>query len=102
MRYTLHTFDQVLGINNTSNYSKLKIYPNPTQDNISVSLNSEIEEKADFIIRDINGKVCIKKEIVIKRGENEYSFDLSAFGKGLYIAECIFSSEKTVTKIIKQ
>ena len=44
-------------------------YPNPTQDNITISHNSKTDEKLTFTIYDFNGRTLIKKQLIQQENE---------------------------------
>ncbi|CAN5503505.1 hypothetical protein BH11BAC1_BH11BAC1_01230 [soil metagenome] len=60
------------------------VYPNPTQGNISLKINSEDESAYNIKIVDIAGRIILDEEVNAVIGENEFSFDLTNAAKGIY------------------
>ncbi|MEO8088116.1 MAG: T9SS type A sorting domain-containing protein, partial [Bacteroidota bacterium] len=60
------------------------VYPNPTQGNISLKINSEDESAYNIKIVDVAGRIILDEEVNAIVGENEFSFDLTNAAKGIY------------------
>ncbi len=78
--------------------NSIKIYPNPTKDNLIIEFNNEFNN-AEFILYDILGKELINKTI----NGTKVRVDLGSINSGIYfysIRGCNF--EALTGKIIKQ
>jgi acetyl esterase/lipase len=73
---------------------KLKVYPNPFENEIHISL---IDESFEFKILDLLGK-----EIMNGNGFGEETINLDGFITGTYFLNIEFSGQKLVTRIVKQ
>jgi len=83
---------------NTSR-THLKLYPNPSHNNIYVELY--LKEKGSFttVINDMNGKALLTKKIFGNAGYNFFQFNISTFAPGIYYAN--FSNGESI-KFIKE
>ena len=74
-------------------------YPNPTQDNITISHNSKTDEKLTFTICDFNGRELIKKQLL----EQENEINMQYLPPALYLVNITDSKNHSVKsfKIIK-
>lgn len=78
----------------------LNIFPNPTNGTIQISfigLEAAVG-KMQFI--NIDGVVLDSKIVEYSKGLNELSYDLSAFGKGVYLIQFITKHETQTVKVI--
>lgn len=96
---TLFIDDLVLvyntGLSNVVNNTLSKVYPNPTQNIITISTqNNKIFE---VVLTDINGKEITKLSNQI----NQTHLDLSGLNNGLYFLRTISSDGTSVQKIVK-
>ena len=78
----------------------LNIFPNPTNGNIQISFFGL--EAAVGILQFINidGIVLDSKIVEYSKGLNEISYDLSPFGKGVYLIQFISKHETQTVKVI--
>lgn len=80
-------------------FSNLHIYPNPTSDIINIHSDDIFQEKLDFSIYSIDGKL-IKK--LTRQNKNEISVDVSMLKNGLYFIRVETDKKVGVLKFIKQ
>lgn len=81
---------------------QLKVYPNPTQDELNLELETNLQGKYQWIIKDMNGKTLIelqgeKNEMVIQQKIN-----LQHLPNGMYILEWKNERGQARKKIIKR
>jgi Secretion system C-terminal sorting domain len=74
------------------NQNKLKIFPNPAAESLSVLLEQPLEEDATFRLMGIRGEQL--KESRIPKGSTLQHIDLSNLPNGLYILEIQTDSGK--------
>lgn len=82
-----------VGIEEKNRYTnKVKIFPNPAKDNLTIT--TEIEEAQNVKIIDVSGKMvgCFKIQNFIAR------INTSLFAEGMYFCEIIDKKEKVLTK----
>ncbi|MBC8035331.1 MAG: right-handed parallel beta-helix repeat-containing protein, partial [Chitinophagaceae bacterium] len=79
----------------------IKITPNPASEKIQIKIaNLESQKKLTILITDEAG--IIMKTVDMKPGINSVEMDVSAWGKGLYIASFIQGSRRISKKFITQ
>jgi hypothetical protein len=84
------------GINNISEETKFKIYPNPSKGNVQLDYEITVNnELANVTIYDLDGRALISNRNVLPH-EN---IDISSLNKGLYFV-CIKYNEQAITKKI--
>jgi hypothetical protein len=84
-----------------SNINGLTVYPNPTQN--SVTLNATVKPLSNIEIRVVNilGVTILERNETASVGYFEYKFDLSKFPNGMYIIEIKSLDQDITTRIIK-
>ena len=61
-----------------------KVYPNPTNDHVTVSFNAESEESYTFRLMDVTGRIILSENYTSVTGENQYQLNLFTIAKGVY------------------
>lgn len=85
-----------LAVDETTAQDGIKVYPNPTQNLLSVESSELVEE---FSIYDISGReVAPSKKVNSKK----FTIDFSAFTPGVYMVNFQISGNKKVKKVIKE
>jgi hypothetical protein len=79
----------------------IKISPNPSQNNFSVSAFTAFEKRIKMEVSDIAGRSVILEEIALSLGENRISF-LSTLATGIYTARFTDETSSTSMKLIIQ
>jgi len=77
------------------------VYPNPTQDNISITYFSDQDENTYVYIYAISGKLMKMQKIDSNYGVNKKDINLRMFPKGEYIIKLVNKTEIEVMKFIK-
>lgn len=80
------TFKPIVINYTNSNVEFGNVYPNPTVDNINLSIKSEVSKKFTIVIINVLGKEIVKD--VIQTNENEtinYITSIKEFSKGVYM-----------------
>ena len=65
---------------------KLNAYPNPTNDLLTLSVQSKISQNAILTLLNVQGKVILEKTVLVTNGDNQFELNLGAFPKGYYYA----------------
>ncbi|TRX35402.1 DUF3500 domain-containing protein [Flavobacterium restrictum] len=87
-----------LSVNDVSLVSKIKIYPNPTTDVLSISNESSFTN-ANFSITDITGRTILKKSAVSGTSAN---INVASLSKGTYIVKIEDEGKSMTSKFIKK
>jgi hypothetical protein len=80
------------------NNSKVLAYPNPANNNVTVSFSSKQNGKYIFEVSELSGKTLLHKEINALQGMNNTRIDVSGFAKGIYLITVI-APDKTKQSI---
>ena len=86
------------GIRNISNSGGvMNVYPNPSDGNINVIIEGNMNISARLIVIDVLGRLIKEQPVDIKRGSNAINLDLSA-SNGTYFIELIDQSNTLIDK----
>lgn len=79
--------------------SSLSVYPNPTNGEVNISINSAAETLNEIVVINLLGQ-----QVMTVRGQNKdyYSINLSGMGKGIYFIKLNFASGSVTRKILLQ
>jgi hypothetical protein len=76
--------DDAVSVEEINNSTSFSVYPNPSQGNFNISLESEKAETLQLMVTDIIGKTVINKTINVS-GKSLETISLNEFGKGIYL-----------------
>ncbi len=85
--------------NETDNNLIYKLYPNPTNDNIFVELNSEELAGSEIKVTDVTGKVILNHRITNK--DRKIELNLRNYNSGVYMMKLENNKNTIVRKIVK-
>ncbi|MFM9944640.1 MAG: alkaline phosphatase PhoX [Bacteroidia bacterium] len=99
---------QGIGIHNVgvkpviSESSRVKLYPNPTSGNTTLSINLENEENLEIMVIDVLGKeVTPAISKISASGETSLTLNTSGLSTGLYFVKITTSNTIYVTRLLK-
>ena len=79
------------------------VYPNPVQDNMQLIVrNATKNEKAQFIITDVLGRVISTENKYLQSGVNKINLNAQQFQRGIYFVKTILSGGKTTVQKIEK
>ena len=84
---------------NSSSFSELNVYPNPADDQVILSLTSEIEDQLMIEVYSLSGALILTQEVEVTTGGNEIPVDLSSVLSGNYLISIRNGESKTVLPI---
>ena len=92
------------GINEEFILKKMELFPNPTQDLLTLKYNLTKPANLEVEVTDLSGRVClIRKPEKVYPGENTSSFDFSSLSNGVYFITLKHENGTTQSaKFIKQ
>lgn len=96
-----YTIDGV-GIEESSVYENLSVFPNPTTGELNISFDVEKAGKLQVRLTNLNGQVVVDEELGAFNGNYTNSFNLSDQAKGVYLLSIISEKGKTDRKIVLQ
>lgn len=101
--YTPVDTSLALGIKpNVSNFNSLNLYPNPTKDQLLVSVSGSANQVAAFEIINIDGKVVLRDETRYNGAAQSKRVDVSDLSKGVYMVRMTTENGVYTQKFIKQ
>ena len=80
--------------------SGLAIYPNPTNGNLQITLNTESADAAKIYVMDTNGRVVQQQAVSGFKGTFQQDMDLGQLNAGLYIIRVITDMESFARKVV--
>ncbi|MES1223724.1 MAG: T9SS type A sorting domain-containing protein, partial [Bacteroidota bacterium] len=63
---------------------RVAVFPNPANDEVSVSVSAPVDGKAQWKLVDNTGRVVMHSKVQLKEGNNGFSIDISKLSTGLY------------------
>jgi hypothetical protein len=79
--------------------SCMQVYPNPTNDHVTLEFTTEMEVSGTAIVRDVVGRVCRQFSV----NDKKTVLDVSALPQGVYMFTFIDQHNRKITKkIVKQ
>ncbi len=92
------TATDVADLENSSDL--LKIYPNPNNGNFTVVLNSAEKSTCELQIRNVLGQIVYSETLSNLSGRYSKEFNVSEYGKGIYMISVAYPNTQTVQKVI--
>jgi hypothetical protein len=90
------TVEEVLGVGDRNMLNAIKVYPNPTDGQVSIMLPSANEVK--ITVYDLNGRLLLNK---INTSDN-FILNLDQYEAGVYVLKIKMGQNETVKRIIKK
>lgn len=87
-----------LAISDYSNDNQVVFYPNPTQNNLHISIGNLNSEKINLQIIDWLGKIVLEKEF--NSTSNLLNINVSTLAKGMYMARITSTNQTIARKIV--
>lgn len=101
--YTPVDTSLALGIkSNALNQNQLNLFPNPTKDQLLISVSGSSNQVAAFEIINIDGKVVLRDETRYNGAAQSKRVDVSELSKGVYIVRLTTDNGVYTQKFIKQ
>ncbi|HXB42316.1 MAG TPA: PKD domain-containing protein [Bacteroidia bacterium] len=88
---------------NTNTMTLLKVYPNPFNEDLTISFTSYENKKLTYVMYDMMGNQVIKESVDVVKGDNEFKINTNGIGHGVYFINMTGSDgKKTSTlKVVK-
>lgn len=81
-----HTeYSKVIVVKKNSLVNSIKVYPNPTQNNLLVKVTNNKIENTFYSITDLRGRIIKLQDLILSVGVNTFSLNTSFLNKGTYI-----------------
>jgi hypothetical protein len=89
----------ITGIEENKVSVNYKLYPNPTSGEVTLTLNSQQEQRITVDVADLNGKIVFSDQLNLK-GDIERKYNFEGHSKGIYFVRIITEKEVHNEKII--
>ncbi len=83
-----------------SNMANIELYPNPTNDELTVALNSYFKGIMSIRIINSNGQIAMNKDVSINKGKQTLNVNTSNLKPGFYILELRNQDERLRRKLL--
>jgi hypothetical protein len=91
-----YEFSDIRWVNAASAVTQFKVYPNPTNDNLTASFESNQSGQCTLQVYDIFGKLVLSQTADCQLGNNRYVLALGQLAKGIYVVK-IASNEAVLS-----
>lgn len=101
---TIHTLPRLESDSsetNNSNDFRISVFPNPTNGNVTVQLNTYCEE-SNVIVSNLLGQIIFQKIFNTAETIGEINFNLSECVQGIYLVYVLDENEKRFIKVLKE
>lgn len=102
--YTTNYWQPTTGINeffeSNSSYLKLKVYPNPATQNVSIEVNGNSNTNALITVYDLNGRLMFSENKMVLQGLNTLKINVSSLTKGIYLIKTRIEGKLYSNKLI--
>jgi murein DD-endopeptidase MepM/ murein hydrolase activator NlpD len=88
------------GISSISETDKFMLFPNPTNNNITISAENIANGNYTFTLTDIAGKTLLKNSIRVENKQLQNNLSFSYLSKGIYFLQVIDENKNVVNKKI--
>ena len=92
---------QSLGLEH-SDFKEFNVWPNPADDLLNVSIQSDLSEEAFVTLYDVQGKRIINQKLDASNAMFEGSVNIDSLSPGIYLVKVSQGSKQSVRKIIKK
>lgn len=82
--------------------SNVSVFPNPAEDNCTLSVNSNVNTNSTVAVYDLQGRLILSENKLITIGLNQFSFDLSSLTNGIYSIVLDSNGQRTTKLVVKQ
>lgn len=79
----------------------VSMYPNPTQHNVTLSVQVGNAADATITVYDASGKVVLTNTMVCNKGNNSTQLDISSLADGVYIVDVLVQGEHIKSRLVK-
>ena len=88
------------GIKNSAEQSNFNIYPNPTNNYVTLKGSTKTTEILTLEIRSISGQLILNRMISPQGNQFNTRIDLSSYGKGIYFLRLIGREQTIIKKVV--
>lgn len=93
--WTQVTIDGIVGVDELDNNVNFSVYPNPSNGEFTLNLNSKTSDNVSLVVRNLVGQTIISKKVAVS-GKTVETISLSDYSKGVYF----LTIDNNTTKLI--
>jgi len=82
--------------------SNIRVFPNPTKDHLSITLNSTTESPLKITLQNLTGQTLIEQSNTTTIGDNTYNLSLQTLPQGIYMIKIEHNSHTSIRKVIRE
>ena len=98
-----YTYSDIVTLNiYTGLVASVSVFPNPTENQSTILVSSPKEQRINWQLVDITGRVVMSKEVVVKKGDNRIALDMSELQSGVYYLQVTGPFVNALEKIQKR
>jgi len=86
----------------TDNTSRIKLYPNPAAEQVTVSYLAEETEEVSILMKDVSGRLIYSTIMKSQAGENTMQMEVSKLAKGVYMVEVKSNTAQDQIRLVVQ
>jgi hypothetical protein len=90
------------GVNDEALAAKMLFYPNPTQDDLTISLSLENMKEVNLQLIDVMGRTVLERKVAVNDAEFSHTIQLKDYSSGVYLLFVKVNDRVAVKKIVKQ
>jgi hypothetical protein len=93
----------VVGLSDIESVRSINAYPNPAQENLTITVDLKFESGFDLVITDLMGRTIESMRVTdAERGMNQYDFSLNGLSSGVYLYKVTTGNRTWSQKFIKE
>ncbi|HKL39870.1 MAG TPA: T9SS type A sorting domain-containing protein, partial [Cryomorphaceae bacterium] len=78
-----------------------KLYPNPTSQNVWLEMYATVNQPAEVMIYDLQGRLVLRDKLFITQGEQRLQLQLEALPRGTFLVRLLGESIEKSTILVK-
>ncbi len=94
--------NNIVGLNSSLQEESISIYPNPTQNNTILEINSAFNETGYIMLYNGLGQLVSEEKIRLTEGNNKKEIDTQKLNSGLYTIKVVGNGVQGVKQLIKE
>lgn len=91
-------YSQILSVKNGGIIKNLELYPNPTKNQLNITLNANASQVATLQVFNLQGKLVYQHQRHLQVGQNVLAIDVANLPAGLYSFKALLSQNQFETK----
>lgn len=98
--YQVAAISTPTGLEKINTHAVSALQPNPVNDVLTLSVNSNYNEKGSLLIFDITGKVVVNQEITLTKNENAITVKTADLNNGVYFTRIVSEHINSTSKFV--